>query len=463
MQALQKIGSSPITVPLVNVQDALRAGAADSVVISSDNPNSWVPERGFLLADSIKAQVAVVVTQDESWDRIPFVYRARIGDAAIAASQRFDQTLVDTEGSLFSRANTSGVSLVTFQAEDASRATRKWIVDQPEPLRGIYSSTFDYLKLQSPKNLQIPRRGGQVGKLYFATTRDDTRDSNFLYRFGDARTEIVKCGQIEFSQANPNRTTAAFATTVIADTSGCGTSLNAALQSSMRMLIFVHGFNNRFSEAAERAMVLKNAVGNGTEVLLWSWPSKRDGLTGSYRYDKESVGGVARQSFVRLLRALTVGSSTTPLNLLAHSMGGWHAIGALQVLSDEESRPALQNVVLAAPDVPRDEFMFALNDLSRVAQRNTLYACGWDLALLRSQSMNEYPRAGTGGDSDILVDDKLESIDVDSTWSINHSYVFQAGKVLNDLSHLILNQADANARGLVRRPKAPWHYWSFQP
>jgi len=44
----------------------------------------------------------------------------------------------------------------------------------------------------------VPRRGGQVGKLYFATTRDDTGDSNFLYRFGDSRTGIVKCGQIEF-------------------------------------------------------------------------------------------------------------------------------------------------------------------------------------------------------------------------------------------------------------------------
>lgn len=227
------------------------------------------------------------------------------------------------------------------------------------------------------------------------------------------------------------------------------------------MLIFVHGFNNRFSEAAERAMVLKNAVGNDTEVLFWSWPSKRDGLAGNYWYDKESVGGSARQSFVRFLRALKEGSNTSSLNLLAHSMGSWHAMGALQTLSDDNSRPTLQNVVLAAPDVPSDEFMLALPDLSHVARRNTLYACEWDWALRMSREMNAYPRAGTGGDADILVNDKVESIDVDATLSINHSYVFQAGRVLSDLSTLILTGSDADARGLFRRAKASWHYWRF--
>jgi esterase/lipase superfamily enzyme/TRAP-type C4-dicarboxylate transport system substrate-binding protein len=461
-KTFEKIGSVPLALSLVEAPNALKMGAVDSVVINSGSPESWVlPERGFLLANSVKAQVAVVVTQDSSWGRIPFVYRARIGDAAVIVSERFDQELVQTESSLFNRATSSGVSLVTFQAQDASRATRQWITEQPEALRGIYSSVYDYLNLQSPRNPLIPRRGGQVGKLYFATTRDDTGDSDFGYRFGDTRTGIVKCGQIEFSTANPSRTTAAFLGRVTADSAECGTSINTALQSSKRMLIFVHGFNNRFSEAAERAMALKNALGSETEVLLWSWPSKRDGLVGDYRYDKESVEGTTRQSFVRFLRALKGGSNMSPLHLLAHSMGSWHAIGALQVLSDEDSRPVLQSVVLAAPDVPRDDFILALDDLSRVTRRPTLYACEWDWALLTSRKLNAYPRAGSGGDRDIVADNRVESIDVDATWSANHSYVFQAGKVLSDLSTLILTGMDADARGLTKRTKAPWHYWRF--
>jgi esterase/lipase superfamily enzyme len=461
-EALQTIGAYPLSIEQVQARTALSSGDVDSVLISSGNPDSWVfPERGFLLADSLKAQVALVVTNDPSWDRIPFVYRARIGDAAIAASRRFDQALLESEGSLLSRARSSGISLVNFQADDTSLATRQWIDQQPEALRGMYFYVLRYLNPTVPRDPVIPGRGGQVGKLYFATTRDDTGDRDFLYRFGDSRTGIVKCGQIEFSLTNPSGTTPTIVGPVTADSIECGRSLNIVLQSSKRMLIFVHGFNNRFSEAAERAMILKNAVGNDTEVLFWSWPSKRDGLAGNYAYDKESVGGSARQNFVRLLRALKEGSNTSSLNLLAHSMGGWHAMGALQTLSDDNSRPTLQNVVLAAPDVPIDEFMLALHDLSRISKRNTLYACEWDWALLTSKEMNSYPRAGSGGDSDIVVNDEVESIDVDSTFSLNHSYVFQAGTVLKDLSTLILTGTDAHARGLFKKAKASWHYWRF--
>jgi esterase/lipase superfamily enzyme len=131
-------------------------------------------------------------------------------------------------------------------------------------------------------------------------------------------------------------------------------------------------------------------------------------------------------------------------------------------LSDEYNRRDLWNVVLAAPDVPSDEFSFALAALSRVSKRNTLYACGWDWALMLSQAINDYPRAGTGG-SNIVVSSEVDSIDVDPSLSLNHSYVFEAGKVLSDLSSVILTGDDPNAvdRGLVEVPKIPWHYWRF--
>jgi esterase/lipase superfamily enzyme/TRAP-type C4-dicarboxylate transport system substrate-binding protein len=459
---LQKFGTNPLSIQQTQVPEALRSGEVDSVVINSGNPDSWVfPEQGFLLTDSLKAQVAIVVTHDASWDRIPFVYRARIGDAAVAASRRLDETLVEAEGSLFSKARSSGVSLVSFRPDDTSSATRKWIDEQPEKLHEIYFSVFKYLPSTTVPS--APGRGGQVGKLYFATTRDDTGDDDFRFRFGDTRTGVVKCGRIAFSAADPRGATATFDGPLTAESAACGATLNNVLQSSKRMLIFVHGFNNRFAEAAERAMALKNAMGSDTEVLLWSWPSKRDGILGNYAYDKESVGGEAQQSLVRFLRALKRGSDTSSLNLLAHSMGGWHLIGALRTLSDQDGRPTLQNVVLAAPDVPSDEFRFALDDLSRIARRYTLYACEWDVALMTSKAMNAYPRAGSGGDADIVVDEKVESIDVEAGLSLNHSYVFEAGKVLSDISALVLAGSDAAARGLFRKPKAAWHYWRFFP
>jgi esterase/lipase superfamily enzyme/TRAP-type C4-dicarboxylate transport system substrate-binding protein len=471
VQTLQKFGSSPVTIASADVPSALKAGDVDSLIVSTGNSENWaLADQQFLLTDGLKAQVAVVLTQDASWGRIPFVYRAMIGDAAIAASQRLDQALAETESSVLNRARSSGATLQSFSNEDATRAATQWISDQPEQLRDIYSKVLDFqrnVNQPNPPSPGVPGRGGQSSRLYFATTREDTGSADYRYRFGDVRTDIVKCGQIQFS-ANPSgQTTVAIAGPVTTNSTPtskeCGDLLNGVLASSKRMLIFVHGFNNRFSDAVDRAMALKTALGNDTEVVLWSWPSKRDGLAGNYSYDKESVGGSWRQSFVRFLRTLKPASEQKPLSILAHSMGSWYTIGTLVVLSDEDDRPVIDNVVFAAPDVPTDEFRNALADLSRVAKHRTLYACGWDWALLMSQDINAYPRAGTGGDTDIIVSDGLESIDVDAAWlSTNHSYVFDPGKVLADLSALVLTESDAGARGLQEKPKSPWHYWRFR-
>jgi esterase/lipase superfamily enzyme len=220
-----------------------------------------------------------------------------------------------------------------------------------------------------------------LGQIYFATTRDDTGETSLQYRFGDARTDVVKCGQIAVAQGNLTD----FVGTVTADTEFCFSQLKTIAQSGKRLLIFVHGIRNRFSDAVEGALILKEALGESTNVALWSWPAKRDGLSADYSYDKESVGGIAQRRFVGLLNALRAGASAGNVSLLGHSMGGWHILGALQTLSDQDSRPFLHNVVLAAPDVPMDEFKFALDAFSHLSNRSTLYACGWDVALKLSQ------------------------------------------------------------------------------
>jgi len=320
------------------------------------------PQRGFLLTNGVDARVAVVVTQDKSWNELPFIYRAMIGDAAIASSQAVDESLVQAEQELFDKARSSGVSLVSFKPEDASRATQQWISEQPANLRGSYSLVHEYVKnagSQSPVIGTPPHRNGQAGKLHFATTRDETHSRSILYHFGDARTDLAKCGQIEFS-GDLSVNTAAFVGSLTADTQSCGAILNSVLQSSGRMLIYVHGFNNRFSDAAERAILLKNELGADTEVVLWSWPSKRDGLAGNYNYDKESVTGAAQHQLITILRALEPGSATRPLSLLAHSMGGWHVLGVLRTLSEAGRWPDFHELVMAAPDVPDNEFRFAL-------------------------------------------------------------------------------------------------------
>jgi TRAP-type C4-dicarboxylate transport system substrate-binding protein len=90
------------------------------------NPSDsgWVfPKKGFLFTNGVKAQVALVLTNDKFWGQMPFVYRAMIGDAAIAASQNLDQRLLESERPLFEKAQSSGLSVVSFTGEDTAGAT----------------------------------------------------------------------------------------------------------------------------------------------------------------------------------------------------------------------------------------------------------------------------------------------------------------------------------------------------
>jgi TRAP-type C4-dicarboxylate transport system substrate-binding protein len=236
-----KLGTIPLLSQFADAQTTVDRGSVDSVAVNSANASSWVfPTKGSLLTDGVKASVAIVVTQDRSWNEISFVYRAMIGDAAIATAQNIDRSLAEQEQPLFDRARSAGLSVVSFKAEDASRATQQWISEQPEALRGVYLSVYDYVKNAGkvgPRDPIQSGRRGDVGKLYFATTRDDTGNSNLLYRFGDARTDIVKCGQIQFSHTNASAGSAGFLGPVTADSQTCTAILSTALQTSKRMLI----------------------------------------------------------------------------------------------------------------------------------------------------------------------------------------------------------------------------------
>jgi esterase/lipase superfamily enzyme len=208
-------------------------------------------------------------------------------------------------------------------------------------------------------------------------------------------------------------------------------------------------------------MVLKNVLGRDTAVVLWSWPSKRDAKGASYGHDRDSVIGIAQQILVEILQLLKDDSDNRPLDVLAHSMGAWQLLRAIEILSDENSWPNFRNIVFAAPDVPGDEFIFGLKAIKRVAKRNTLYACAWDLALELSHFINRHSRAGIGG-SEIIVSSPMDSIDVDGKFmSKNHSYVFEAGRVRDDLCALVTTAADPAARNLDEVCKPPWHYWRF--
>ncbi|HBS21078.1 MULTISPECIES: TRAP transporter substrate-binding protein DctP [Thalassospira] len=458
---LSALGGSSIAMSWSDTMPALQMGAVDIAIVETEEPRTWSSISGsYLIENSLDSKVAVVAVNDKNWDILPFEIRASIGDAAIEATRKINDELIHSEIKFRSFIyNNMGKSL-KFDSDDAAYAVDQWISKQPVNLQGGYKAINDNLRLERnyEKNSPvIPDQRGDAGHIYFATTRNDTQNIKLSYRFGDRRTNVTKCGELTFDISG----TATILGEVIAGNEDCSAYLVKLLQEEKQTLLFVHGFNNRFSDATERAVMLKKLFGPETSVLMWSWPARRDALGSNYRYDKESASGVAQILFRDTLQNFSASLNGHPINILAHSMGGWHTMGALQGIPHLANEPRFKNIVMAAPDIPSDEFEFALEKLSKQAERLTLYACKSDWALEISEVWNQHDRAGTGGNN-IIVGDKLESIDVDSRLlSSNHSYVFDSQIVREDFALLIGENKSASERALIAISKGDYNYWKY--
>lgn len=123
------------------------------------------------------------------------------------------------------------------------------------------------------------------------------------------------------------------------------------------MLIYVHGYNNTFAEAAYDLAELWHFTGREGVPLLYTWPAGFGGLTG-YAYDRES-GEFTVFHLKQLLRALSRMPEIERIHLLAHSRGTDVTLSAVRELFIEalargiEPRRnyRIENLIMAAPDV----------------------------------------------------------------------------------------------------------------
>ncbi|PPD14324.1 MAG: esterase [Methylobacterium sp.] len=122
------------------------------------------------------------------------------------------------------------------------------------------------------------------------------------------------------------------------------------------VLIFVHGYNTRFDEAAFRLAQIVHDSGAEVTPVLFSWASWAS--VGAYPYDRESAT-LGRDSLEALIERTAAQPGVTQVSILAHSMGGFLTLESLRqmVIRRGTLPPKLRNVMLAAPDVDVDVAM----------------------------------------------------------------------------------------------------------
>ncbi len=137
-------------------------------------------------------------------------------------------------------------------------------------------------------------------------------------------------------------------------------SRRLALANKKEVLIFVHGYNNDFNDAAFTLAELWHFLGRERVPILYTWPAGRGGLKG-YAYDRES-GEFTIFHLKNFLKSLAAAAEVDKMHIIAHSRGTDVATSAIREVFLEAEAQGLdvrghfkiQNLVLAAPDMDFD-------------------------------------------------------------------------------------------------------------
>ncbi|MFN0016840.1 MAG: alpha/beta hydrolase [Pirellulaceae bacterium] len=259
------------------------------------------------------------------------------------------------------------------------------------------------------------------------------------------------------------------------------------------LLVYVHGYNNRFSDAILRSAQLQHDMKFPGKLVAFSWPSagntllrgnlldpKNSDALLAYNYDLD----VAKKSVEHLATVLELliaspSSSATPaskpprrVHLIAHSMGNRVLALALQKMQERGKFPAgkkvFGNIVLAAADLESSTFKDILPIVTGSSERLSFYYSKDDLPLKLSLARSGNKPIGLNP----VFCDGMDTICADGVNSLylggGHLYLGAAPDILVDLQ-LVLTQRklpDQRLPPLLKKIKAPdldeCYYWVFK-
>jgi esterase/lipase superfamily enzyme len=234
--------------------------------------------------------------------------------------------------------------------------------------------------------------------------------------------------------------------------------------STKSLLIFVHGFNTNFRDAALRTAQMAHDLKFPGMAFFYAWPSAS--LIRAYWQDEEAAR-FSEAVFERLLDELHQ-LPVTDIYIVAHSMGNrvvGHALQTRIALGKDTAR--LRELLLAAPDINaaifRDVIAPKLAGLPNM--KTTIYASSSDVALRVSKVVHGFKRLGETTDG-VFTYPGLETIDASSATSMakayGHLYIMDSPSVLRDIQTLIRQKISASQRGLNQIGASPNQYWRLR-
>jgi esterase/lipase superfamily enzyme len=176
---------------------------------------------------------------------------------------------------------------------------------------------------------------------------------------------------------------------------------NAAKANNGRVLVYVHGFRESYLSNTDSTIQIAKLSSFDGPVIQYSWPSQSD-LT-KYAVDETNMFWDER-NFRSFLTQLARDPSVKEIVLVAHSLGARLVIPSVEYVdatSNNADSSNISNIILASPDVDREDFERDIADEVLAARRVnndrriTIYASASDKALALSRQVHGYPRLGS--------------------------------------------------------------------
>ncbi|MBY3378376.1 alpha/beta hydrolase [Rhizobium laguerreae] len=165
------------------------------------------------------------------------------------------------------------------------------------------------------------------------------------------------------------------------------TWLKTHMPKSRRVLVFVHGFNNRYEDAVYRFAQIVHDSHADVAPVVFTWPSR--GSIFDYNYDKESTN-YSRDALEELLTRTAANPAVSDITIMAHSMGTWLTVEALRQMAIRKGHvaPKINNVILASPDLDVDVFGRQFASLGKERPHFTIFVSQDDRALALSRRIS---------------------------------------------------------------------------
>ena len=201
-----------------------------------------------------------------------------------------------------------------------------------------------------------------------------------------------KIGDVQWPLTSPPDPQQSFVTTTAnyLDQQSFRATLSAVAKKTGRgkVLLFVHGFANRFDEAVYRFAQIIHDSNAFAVPVLFSWPSR--GVVGlrAYQDDLENATN-SREALEQALDEIAASANVKEVTIVCHSMGCFLTLEALhsRALRTGKIGDKVKSVLLVAPDVNMNLFRAQMREMGSARPQFSLFLSQDDHALKLSRSI----------------------------------------------------------------------------